>query len=179
MTKNKRVPFYVDEEWLKGLSALAGTFGVSAETVIRLSLPDAAVIDLFFQCKDYLPELQWDKVADVGRTALREHLRATYMRGLEEHLARLGLSLYKCSSPDVKAAKTRALDEMQADTSRPLVPQIERAREDSVYLGRLYDAWKRAKAGEPGYTISQVKIDPNAGIETEAVWAVLKDNTIV
>jgi len=179
MPKNKRVPFYVDEEWLKGLSALAGTFGVSAEAVIRLSLPDAAVIDLFFQCKDYLPELQWDQVAGVGRTALREHLRATYMRGLEEHLARLGLNLYRCSSMDVEAAKQRVLDELQADASHPLVPQIQKAQEDSVYLGRLYDAWKRAKAGEPGYTIAQVEIDRNAGPKTDKVWAVLKDNTIV
>jgi len=179
MPKNKRVPFYVDEDWLKGLSALAGTFGVSAEAVIRLSLPDAAVIDLFFQCKDYLPELRWDQVADVGRTALREHLRATYMKGLEEHLARLDLNLYRCSSTDVEAAKKRALDDLQADTSRPLVPQIQKAQDDSVYLGRLYDAWKRAEAGEPGYTIAQVKIDRNTGPKADRVWAVLKDNTIV
>jgi hypothetical protein len=178
MPKNKRVPFYVDEEWLKGLSALAGTFGVSAEAVIRLSLPDAAVIDLFFQCKDYLPELQWDKVADVGRTALREHLRATYMRGLEEHLARLGLNLYKCSSPDAEAAKKRALDELQADTAHPLAPQIQKAQDDSVYLGRLYDAWKRARAGEPGYTIAEADMAQDAGPKTK-FWAVLKDNSIV
>ncbi len=179
MAKSKRVPFYVDEEWLKGLSALAGTFGVSAEAVIRLSLPDAPVIDLFFQCKDYLPDLQWDKVAEVGRTALREHLRATYMRGLEEHLARLGLNLYKCSSLDAEAAKQRALDELRTDASCPLAPQIEKAQKDSVYLGRLYDAWKRAKAGEPGYAIAQVKIDQDADTGTDKAWAVLRDNAIV
>ena len=44
MAKNKRIAFYIPEEWSKGLSALAGTYGVRAEEVIRQSLPDDAVI---------------------------------------------------------------------------------------------------------------------------------------
>lgn len=177
MTKSKHISFHMEEERRKGLAALAGTYGVSADEVIRRSLPDTAVVGLFFQCKDYLPDLRWDDVADVGRTAIREHLRATYRHGLEQHLARLGLSLEQSSGDDVEAARERALNELRADTDHPLQCQLSRAEEDSVYLGCLYDAWKRAKAGEPGYTIAQVDIDgaPNAS----KVWVVLKDNRIV
>jgi len=165
MAKNKRVAFYLEEEWLKALSGLAGTFGVSAQEVIRGSLPDVAVSELFFRCKIFSPDLRWDEVAQVGRTAIREHLRVTYMKGLEEHLVRLGASI-ESSSDEVEAAKTRALDELRADMAHPLDPQIAKAQEDSVYLGCLYDAWKKAKAGQPGYTIAQV-------------WAVLEDGKIV
>ncbi len=177
MTKSKHVSLRIEEEWLKGLAALAGTFDVSAEEVIRLSLPDPAVVSLFFQCKDYLPQLRWDDVAEAGRSAIREHLRTTYRQGLEQHLGRLGLSLEESSADDVEAARKRALDELQGDTAHPLQCQVTRAEEDSVYLGCLYDAWKRAQAGEPGYAIAQVDIDgmPN----TSKAWAVLKDNRIV
>ncbi len=177
MIRSKHVSFRLEAEWLKGLAGLAGTFGVSAEEVIRLSLPDPAVVGLFFQCRDYLPQLRWDEVAEVGRSAIREHLRTTYREGLEQHLARLGLSLEESSADEVEAARTRALNELRADPAHPLSGQVPRAQEDSVYLGRLYDAWKRAKAGEPGYAIAQVDIDgmPN----TSKAWAVLKDNRIV
>ena len=177
MTKSKHVSLTIEEEQLKGLAALAGTYGVSADEVIRLSLPDTAVVGLFFQCKDYLPDLRWDEVGEVGRTAIREHLRAAYRRGLEQHLARLGLSLEDSSGADVEAARERVLNELRADTDHPLQCQLSRAEEDSVYLGCLYDAWKRARAGEPGYTIGQVDLDgvPNVS----KVWAVLKDNRIV
>ena len=176
MAKNKRVPVYLGEEWFKALAGLAGTFGVSAEEVMRRSLPDEAVIRLFFQCRDYLPELRWDEVAEVGRAAIREHLRARYMSGLQEHLARLGVSL-QSSAEEVEAVQKRALSEMRADTERPLLHQIAKAEEDSVYLGRLYEAWKRAKAGQPGYAIAQVDLDGPAG--ARQVWAVLKDDQIV
>lgn len=177
MAKSKHISFHIEEERLKGLAALAGTYGVAADEVIRLSMPDTAVVGLFFQCKDYLPDLRWDEVAEVGRSAIREHLRATYREGLEQHLARLGLSLEESSADEVEAARARALNELRADPAHPLSCQVPRAQEDSVYLGRLYDAWKRAKAGEPGYTIAQVDIDgtPNAS----KAWALLKDNRIV
>jgi hypothetical protein len=184
MAKNKRVAFYLDEEWLKALSGLAGTFGVSAQEVIRRSLPDVAVSELFFRCKIFSPDLRWDEVADIGRTAIREHLRAAYGKGLEEHLARLGVSL-ESSSDEVEAAKQRALDELQGDTTHPLEPQIAKAQEDSVYLGCLYDAWKRAQAGQPGYTIAQVDITDESNRpggsprNDRKAWAVLKDGRIV
>jgi len=91
MPKSKSITLRIDEEWFKDLSALAGTFGVSAEEVIRQSLPDVAVTRLFFQCKDYLSAMQWDEVANVGRSAIRVHLRAKYMEGLSAHVARLGV----------------------------------------------------------------------------------------
>ena len=131
----------------KALTGLAGTFGVSAEDVIRQSLPDVAVSELFFRCKIFAPELRWDEVSDVGRAAIREHLRATYMKGLEAHLARLGANL-QSSTDEVEAAKQHALDELRADTAHPLDYQLAKAQEDSVYLGYLYDAWKRA-TGRP------------------------------
>jgi hypothetical protein len=176
MAKNKRVPVYLGEEWLKALAGLAGTFGVSAEEVMRRSLPEEAVIRLFFQCRDYLPELRWDEVADVGRTAIREHLRARYMTGLQEHLARLGVSL-QSSAEEVEAVQKRALSELRAETERPLSYQISKAEEDSVYLGRLYEAWKRVQAGAPGYALAQVDLDGPAGVRQG--WAVLKDNQVV
>ncbi len=179
MAKNKRVAFYLDEEWLGAVTGLAGTFGVSAEEVIRRSLPDVAVSELFFRCKIFAPELRWDEVADVGRAAIREHLRAAYLAGLKEHLARFGVSL-ESSADEVEAAKKRVLDELQADAAQPLDPQIARAQEDSIYLGVLYEAWKRAKAGQPGYAIAQVDIEtvshkPGAN----KAWAVLKEGQIV
>ncbi len=185
MAKNKHLPFRIEEEWLRAITGLAGTFGASAEEVVRNSLPDEAVIRLFFQCKDYLSELRWDEVAEVGREAIREHLRAKYMEGLEHHLARLGLTMGSASADDIDAAKKRALEELRADAERPLDYQIEKAEEDSVYLGYLYDAWKRAVANEPGYTIAQVKVDwaAVAGKDTvnepATAWAVLKDEKIV
>jgi hypothetical protein len=183
MAKNKRVAFYLEEEWLKALTGLAGTFGVSAQDVIRQSLPDVAVSELFFRCQIFSPALRWDEIADVGRAAIREHLRATYMKGLEEHLARLGASL-QSSADEVEAAKQHALDDMRADTTHPLDYQLAQAQEDSVYLGYLYDAWKRAKAGQPEYTIAQVAVTeatyrPGIPPATRSVWAVLKDGKIV
>lgn len=178
MVKNKRVAFSLPEQWWKGLSALAGTFGVSAEEVVRQSLADDAVIGLFFQCRVYAPELRWNEVADVGRAAIREHLRVTYMKGLQEHLARLGVSL-ESSADNVEAAKQRAIDELKADTARPLDHQIARAREDSVYLGCLYEAWKRAKAGRPEYAIAEVDIVEEGAAGCRKVWAVLKNNQVV
>jgi hypothetical protein len=184
MAKNKRVPVYLGEEWLRGLTGLAGTLGASAEEVIRRSLPDEPVISLFFRCKDYMPELRWDEVAEVGRAAIREHLRRRYRQGLEAHLARLGVTL-ESTADEVEAARQRALDQMQADAARVPQAQIERAREDAVYLGVLYDAWKRAQAGEPGYAIAQVDDSGAPGTSGPAAsgarktWAVLRDNRIV
>lgn len=177
MTKNKRVAFYIPEEWHKGLSALAGTFGASAEQVIRQSLPDDAVIGLFFQCLVYAPGLHWDDVSQVGRAAIREHLRTTYMKGLQEHLDRLGVTL-ESSAEEVEAAKERALNDLQADTVRPLREQVARAEEDSVYLGCLYEAWKRAQAGESGYAIAEVDVEGDPTGPRKA-WAILKDCQIV
>jgi hypothetical protein len=184
MAKNKRVPVYLGEEWLKGLAGLAGTFGVSAEEVIRRSLPDEPVIGLFFQCKDYVPELRWDAVAEVGRAALREHLRVQYRQGLEAHLARLGVTL-QSTAEEVETARKHALEQMQGEASRAPEHQLARAREDAVYLGVLYDAWKRAKAGAPGYALAQVDGDgtPDAGgpatPATRKTWAVVRDGRIV
>jgi len=176
MAKSKRVTFTLDEQWLQALTGLAGTFGVSAQEVIRRSLPDEAVTSLFFQCKIFRPELQWDEVADVGRIAIREHLRAAYMRGLQEHLTRLDVSL-ESSADEVEAAKKRALDEMRSDLAHPLEPQLAKAAEDSVYLGYLYDAWKQARAGRPGYTIEP--IDSAGTRNAPAAWAVRKDGQVV
>jgi hypothetical protein len=176
MAKTRHVTLNIEEEWLKSLAALAGTFGVSAEEVIRQSLPEEAVVGLFFQCKDYLPELRWDQVAEVGRQAIRGHLRATYREGLDAHLARLGISLEGSRADEVEAARQRALDELRADTERPLHRQIAQAEQDSVYLGWLYDAWRRANAGEPGYTIARVESN---GASNGSAWAVLRDNQIV
>jgi len=177
MSKSRPLPYRIDEEWLKALSGLAGTFGVSAEEVIRQSLPDVAVTRLFFQCKDYMPELRWDEVSEIGREAIRKYLRAKYMQGIEQHLARMGLSMEQSSSENVEAARQRALDEMSADTARRPAHQLAQAEADSVYLGCLYDAWKRAKAGEPGYTIEQV--ESGQGHNPHGTWAVLKDNQIL
>jgi hypothetical protein len=180
MAKNKRVAFYLDEEQFKALTGLAGTFGVSAQEVIRRSLPDVAVSELFFRCQIFAPELRWDEASDVGRDAIREHLRATYLKGLEEHLARLGVSL-QSSADEVEAARQRALDEMRADPTHDLECQLSKAQEDSVYLGCLYEAWKQAKASQPQYAIAQVDIvdEPErpgaAPARPRQVWAVLKD----
>lgn len=181
MTKKKLVPFRIEEGWLQDLYGLAGTFGVSPEDVIRQSLPDAATVRLFFQCKSYLTELRWDEIEAVGQEAIREHLRAKYMEGLKQHLARLGLSI-EASGDEVEAAKQRALDEMRADTARPLERQLLGAEADSVYLGYLYDAWKRAQANEPGYTIAQIDIDGSKtryAEDPQRIWAVLKDDQMV
>jgi len=178
MAKNKRVAFYIPEEWWKGLSALAGTFGVSAEEVIRQSLPDDAAVGLFFQCRVYEPELRWDELAEVGRAAIRERLRAAYMQGLQEHLTRLGLAL-ESTAEEVEAAKNRALGDLAADTAKPLHDQIARAREDSVYLGCLHEAWKRAQAGEDGYVIAQIDVASDDGAGRRKIWAILKDGHIV
>jgi hypothetical protein len=178
MTKNKRIAFTVSEDIWKGLSALAGTFGVSADEVIRQSLPDDAVVGLFFQCRVYEPELKWDEVAQAGRNAIRERLRTVYMQGLREHLTRLGVNL-ESSAAEVEAAKKRVLDELRADAANPLDHQIARAEEDTVYLGCLYEAWKRAKAGAPEYRIAEVDIAQAAPGDPHKAWAVLKGDQIV
>lgn len=177
MPKSKPLPYRIDEEWLSALSGLAGTFGASADEVIRQSLPDVAVTRLFFQCKDYLPALRWDEVAQIGREAIRKYLRAKYMEGIEQHLARLGLSMDQSSASDVEAARRRIVSELRSDGPRHPAHQLARAEEDSVYLGCLYEAWKRAKAGEPGYAIEQADIRQARGSRT--VWAVLKDGDLV
>jgi hypothetical protein len=181
MTKKKLVPFRIEEEWLQDLYGLAGTFGVSPEDVIRQSLPDGAVVRLFFQCKSYLTELRWDEIAAVGQEAIREHLRGKYMEGLKQHLARLGVGI-EASGDEVEAAKERALGEMRADTTCLPERQLLEAEADSVYLGYLYDAWKRAQAGEAGYTIAQIDIDGSKSRYAEdpqRIWAILKDNQVV
>jgi hypothetical protein len=178
MARSKRIAFTVPEELWKGLSALAGTFGVSAEEVVRRSLPDDAVVGLFFQCRVYEPDLKWDDVAQAGRAAIRERLREAYMKGLQEHIARLGVSL-ESSAEEVEAAKKRALDELKADADRSPEVQIAKAEEDSVYLGCLYEAWKHAKAGRPGYAIAEVEIQGAAPDSPHKAWAVLKDGRIV
>jgi hypothetical protein len=185
MAKSRSITLRIEDEWFKDLSALAGTYGVSAEEAIRQSLPDVAVTRLFFQCKDYIPEMQWDEVANVGRAAIRDHLRAKYMAGLSAHIARLGLTADRPSSEQVEAAKKRALDEMRADRDRPLNLQIARAEEDSVYLGYLYEAWKQAQAGDPEYAISEVEIAMNVSARDSVpnaphtAWAVVKSGCIV
>lgn len=177
MAKNRRVAFYLEEEWLKALTGLAGTFGASAQDVIRGSLPDVAAGELFFRCQIFTPELRWDEVSNVGRDAIREHLRTAYLKGFEAHLARLGVSL-QSHAEEVEAAQQRALDEMRADPAHDLAYQLAKAQEDSVYLGYLYDAWKRAQAGQPSYTIEQIDVtDGSSGHEANPgkIWAVLKD----
>jgi hypothetical protein len=178
MPRNKRVAFTIPEEQWKGLSALAGTFGVSAEEVVRQSLPDDAVIGLFFQCRVYEPLLKWDDVAQAGRTAIRERLREVYMKGVREHVARLGVSL-ESTAEEVEAAKKRALEELKGEGDRAPRVQIEKAEEDSVYLGYLYEAWKHAKAGHTGYAIAEAQIQGAAAADPHKAWAVLKDGWIV
>jgi len=178
MPRNKRIAFTVPEDQWKGLSALAGTFGVSAEEVVRRCLPDDAVVGLFFQCRVYEPQLKWDDVAQAGRAAIRERLRDTYMRGLQEHVARLGVSL-ESTAEEVEAAKKRALDELKAEGDKAPKVQIEKAEEDSVYLGYLYEAWKHAKAGHTGYTIAEALIRGAAADDPHKAWAVLKDGRSV
>ncbi|MGE5295989.1 MAG: hypothetical protein ACM3VT_14280, partial [Solirubrobacterales bacterium] len=124
------------------------------------------------------PELRWSEVAQAGRSAIRESLRETYMKGLQEHVARLGIRL-DSSAEEVEAAKKRILDELQADGDRSPKVQIGKAEEDSVYLGCLYEAWKQAKAGEPGYAIAEVEIQGAAPDDPHKAWAVLKDGQIV
>lgn len=185
MSKSRPITLRIDEDWYKDLSALAGTFGVSPDEVARQSLPDVGVTRLFFQCKDYVEEMQWDEVANIGRAAIRNHLRAKYMEGLSSHMARLGVSMDNPSGEEVEAAKRRALDEMRTDSERPLDCQIARAEQDSVYLGHLYDAWKRAKAGDPEYTISEVDISHTASTRDDVprppqrTWAILRNGQIV
>jgi len=178
MNRSKRVAFTIPEDSWKGLSALAGTFGVSAEEVVLRCLPDDAVVGLFFQCRVYEPQLKWDEVAQAGRAAIRERLRETYMKGLQEHVARLGVSL-ESTAEEVEAAKKRALDELKADGNRMAQVQIEKAEEDSVYLGYLYEAWKYAKAGRAGYAIAEVEIQGAAPDSPHRAWAILKDGRIV
>ena len=185
MAKSKSITLRIEEDWFKDLAALAGTFSVSAEEVVRQSLPDVGVTRLFFQCKDYITDMQWDEVANVGRAAIRDHLRAKYMAGLSAHMARLGLTMDHSSSEQVEAAKKRALDELRADRDRPLDLQIARAEEDSVYLGYLYEAWKQAQAGDPEYAISEVEIAMNVSARDSTpnaphtAWAVVKSGRIV
>jgi hypothetical protein len=182
MPKKKAISVRIEEEWLKALYGLAGTFDATPDEVIHRALPDVAVTRLFFQCKIYFPELHWDDVADVGREAIRKHLRAKYMEGIEQDLARFGMTMAS-SADDIQAAKKRALEELRADTERPLTIQLAKAEEDSVYLGLLYEAWKQAQAGEPGYTIDQVDAVTDTGLAVSnnagKVWAVLKDGRIV
>ena len=179
--KKKLVSFRIEEEWLQDLQALAGTFDVSPEEVIRQALPDPGAVRLFFQCKSYLTELRWDEIAEVGREAIRAHLRDQYMEGLRQHLARLGLDA-ETSADDVEAAKQRVLEEMRADRVRPIEHQLRRAEVDSVYLGYLYEAWKRAAAGEPGYAIAQVDLPDRRRRDSDdphVAWAVLKNDKII
>jgi hypothetical protein len=74
---------------------------------------------------------------------------------------------------------------MRADTDCPLDCQIARAERDSVYLGHLYEAWKRAKADDAEYTISEVDISHTASARDGAprppqrTWAVLRNGQIV
>ncbi|MBN2132422.1 MAG: hypothetical protein JW741_23170 [Sedimentisphaerales bacterium] len=180
MTKKKAISIRIDEDHLQALYGLAGTFGVTPEQVIQQALPDIAETRLFFQCKDYLPELRWDDLARASHEAIREHLRAMYTEGLEQHLARFGITL-ESSPHDVETAKKRALDELRSDRDHPLAYQLARAEADSVYLGCLYDAWKRARESEPGYTIAQVNVEACApgGPAPHKAWAVLKDDKIV
>jgi hypothetical protein len=103
------------------------------------------------------------------------------MEGLKQHLARLGVSI-DASGDEVEAAKERALGEMRADTTHLPARQLLEAEADSVYLGYLYDAWKRAQAGEPGYTIAEIDIDGSKSRYAEdpqRIWAVLKDDQVV
>lgn len=177
MSKSKPLPYRIDEEWLNALAGLAGTFGASAEEVVRQSLPDVAVTRLFFQCKDYEPELRWDEVAEIGREAIRKYLRVKYMEGIERHLARLGLTMEQSSADDVEAARQRVLAEMKAEGVQQPAYQLAEAEGDSVYLGILYEAWKRAKTGEAGYAIEQVEVGPPR--QSRVVWAILKDGQVL
>jgi len=180
MAKKKVVSIRLEEEHLQALYGLAGTFGVTPEEVIQQALPDVAVTRLFFQCKDYIPALCWNDVAEAGHQAIREHLRALYTKGLEKHLARFGVDL-DSSGQEVEAARKNALAQLRADADHRLDHQIARAEQDSVYLGYLYDAWKRAREGEPGYTFAQVDVDAKVGHTPtrHKAWAILKDGKIV
>jgi hypothetical protein len=184
MSKKKAVSVRVEEDRLKALYGLAGTFGATPDEVIEQALPDVAVTRLFFQCKIYFPELRWDDVADVGREAIRKHLRARYMEGMEQDLARFGVTMAS-SADEIHAAKKHAIEELRADTEHPLVAQLAKAEGDSVYLGFLYEAWKQERAGEPGYTIEPVDLNAAADAPVAASkepgksWALLKDGKIV
>jgi hypothetical protein len=57
---------------------------------------------------------------------------------------------------------------------------LAKAQDDSVYLGYLYEAWKQAQAGQPGYTIDQVGIENETDRSSPTrAWAVLKGGKIV
>ena len=180
MTKNKRVAFYIPEEWWKGLSALAGTFGVSAEEVIRQSLPDDAVDRPVLPVPaSTSPTCGGTEVGQGGpggdsrAAAGRVHEGAPGARrpaGREPGILRRGGR----SSQEAGSGRAPGRRRRTARSIRSTRPE-----EDSVYLGCLYEAWKRAKAGRPGYAIAEVDVPQTPADGPRKAWAVLKDNQIV
>jgi len=138
-----------DEQW-ESIHDLAAEVGMTAAQLLRDSVPDPAVLAWFVQNKQLDPSLTWH---DVVTVAVRRYLNELYEKNLPAHLGRLGLKPETASVRAIAAARKRILTEMEKDAQCPCHDQLEKAKEDSIYLGRLYEAWTKAKQGEKDYLL--------------------------
>lgn len=154
-----------EPEQLEAIRELAKATGRGESELIRECLPSRAVVDLFIQARQYDNALEWGQIAITGP---RRSAIAAFTDGAELHLKRLGMS--SASNPgEIDEAVRNCLTELEAESEFPVCQkQLARARKDRIFLGCLFDSFKRAKAGQPGFRLQENK---GSGRTTFAVLA--------
>jgi hypothetical protein len=144
--RNFRIP---DHKWDEICEA-AGMLGISAADYVRRCALPPSVVDFYVQNQRLGLSLDWQATV---LTAVRKFLQERFEENLPAHLARIGLTPETFSPKKADEAVKRILAELRADPQCPCDDQMERAENDTVFLGLLYHAWQKAKSGEPGYAI--------------------------
>lgn len=140
-----------DETWMP-LTFLSEQTGVTMSEIIRQSLPDMAMFQLFMQLKAIESDVTWQDTFCYGG---RRHLQDRYVAAAQAHFARLGA--LKDSPKEVEAAIKRSIRELE-DAGLADV-QLERAKQDVVFCGYLREALHKAKGEQDGFTLRQVKVE--------------------
>ncbi len=152
MTLDEKITFRVDDDQMAGLEILAEELGVKVSEVVRLCLPTPAQASFFVDIRHLAPSLTWEHVVNVG---VGNYLLELNTRCAKAHYKRLGIEWGQDTGPNVEAAVKRCLDELAKAEIYP--PQYEKACNDIVYLGRLCEAFKFAKAQERGFAIRKTR----------------------
>ena len=152
MSPKRQFPLLLEPAEIDDLKWFAAEFDTTVADVARAGLPSLGVMDMALTCRAHDPGLSWSEVAEVGNHAIREFLRERFTELTNQHFARLGVEPGAANVKNLEAAIADARNTLHSEENTPIdYRQLKQADEDVIYLGRLIEAYRNAKAGDLRY----------------------------
>jgi len=145
--KTNRI-FKANDDEMVGVEMLAELMDVSLGSVMRDCMPSLPVAALFKQLLQLDPttEATWAWCVENGTRNIINDLLA---QAKEQHWQRLGLTSSTASPTNIEGATKKILTELKGANINSV--QLGKAEQDTVYLGFLFEAHKKAQMHEAGY----------------------------